>query len=69
MGNEIRIGVLGAGGLGRNAARLISMKKGVRLIALCDRKGFAFEPSGIAAEVLDTLTRYSPQDSSKMGQC
>jgi glutamate dehydrogenase/leucine dehydrogenase len=47
MSKEIRIGVLGAGGLGRNAARFLSMKEGVKLVALCDRKGFAWREEGI----------------------
>jgi len=55
MNRELRIGVLGAGGLGRNAARVIVMKEGVRLVALCDRKGFAFAEGGIAPEAIEAL--------------
>lgn len=55
MNRELRIGVLGAGGLGRNAARVISMKEGVRLVALCDRQGFAFAEGGITPEAIEAL--------------
>jgi len=55
MERELRIGVLGAGGLGRNAAKVIAMKEGVRLVAMCDRKGFAFDERGLAAEQVEAL--------------
>lgn len=60
MSKEIRIGVLGAGGLGRNAARFLSMKEGVKLVALCDRKGFAWSEEGIPVEKIEAL---QPTDS------
>ncbi len=53
MERELRIGVLGAGGLGRNAARVISLKEGVRLVAMCDQRGFAFSEQGIAYEAVE----------------
>lgn len=55
MERELRIGVLGAGGLGRNAARVISLKEGVRLVAMCDQRGFAFSEQGIAYEAVEQL--------------
>ncbi|HEX9780613.1 MAG TPA: saccharopine dehydrogenase-like oxidoreductase [bacterium] len=36
----LRIGVLGAGGLGKAAATIIGMKRQLRLCAICDSKGF-----------------------------
>ena len=56
MNKEIRVGVLGAGGLGRNAARMIAMKQGVRLVALCDQKGFAYHESGLDTKAIQALS-------------
>jgi hypothetical protein len=50
-----QIAVLGAGGLGRTMAKLIGMKRGMRLVAICDTEGFAFSETGIAAEELDNI--------------
>lgn len=50
-----QIAVLGAGGLGRNMARLLSHKKSMRLVAICDTEGFAFRSSGITAEEIDAI--------------
>jgi hypothetical protein len=55
MRDEIRVGVLGAGGLGRNAARVLSMKEGIRLVAICDQQGFAYDEKGISAEAVEAL--------------
>ncbi|MBI3323738.1 MAG: saccharopine dehydrogenase-like oxidoreductase [Candidatus Omnitrophica bacterium] len=43
----IRVAVLGAGGLGRAACRIIGMKRQLRLVAICDSKGYAFDPDGL----------------------
>lgn len=46
-GGAIRVGVLGAGGLGKAAAAVISRKKEMKLVAICDRGGILHRPEGI----------------------
>ncbi len=41
------IGVLGAGGLGMAAVRMLAMKKEMRLTAIADKTGFVTDPDGI----------------------
>ena len=48
----MRVAVLGAGGLGRAACRIIGMKRQLRLVAICDSKGYAFDPEGLDCERL-----------------
>ncbi|MFH1562130.1 MAG: saccharopine dehydrogenase-like oxidoreductase [Nitrospirota bacterium] len=43
----IRIAVLGAGGLGKAAAKIIGMKQEMRLVAICDQSGYAFNLGGL----------------------
>lgn len=50
-----QIAVLGAGGLGRNMARLLDHKQSMRLVAICDTEGFAFGTSGIPGSEFDSL--------------
>ena len=45
-----RIGVLGAGGLGRSAVSIIEKKKECRLVAICDSHGVAYDDAGIGYE-------------------
>jgi len=47
MDTPIRVAVLGAGGLGRAAARLIGQKRELRLVAICDSKGLIASPDGL----------------------
>lgn len=57
-GNEtgpIRIAVLGAGGLGKAAARIIGMKRELRLTAICDSRGLVISPEGLDVEALALL--------------
>ena len=49
-GKVIRLAVLGAGGLGKSAARIISMKKELRLVAICDSLGFSYREKGLDTE-------------------
>lgn len=49
------VAVLGAGGLGRNMARLLDQKKGARLAAICDSDGYAYWADGISAVMLDAI--------------
>lgn len=48
-----QIAVLGAGGLGRNMAKLLDHKKQMRLVAICDTEGYAYRLGGISADDLD----------------
>lgn len=48
----IRVAVLGAGGLGRAACRIIGMKRQLRLVAICDSKGVIVEPSGVNCDAI-----------------
>lgn len=56
----MRVGILGAGGLGRTAARIIEMKEEMTLVAICDRRGFAFSAEGLSAQEIGEL---KPEDT------
>ncbi len=43
----MKIAILGAGGLGKAAAHIISQKKELQLVAIADADGFVFDPHGI----------------------
>jgi len=49
-GKILRIAILGAGGLGRAAARFIAQKREMRLVAICDREGYAYREEGLNGE-------------------
>lgn len=55
MSNAKRVAVLGAGGLGRNMARLLDYKESMKLVAICDTDGYAFDPQGISSADLDNI--------------
>lgn len=50
-----KIGIMGAGGLGRSAASVLAHKTEFRLVALADRDGMVHNPKGIAAEPVAAL--------------
>lgn len=51
MSNTVRrIAILGAGGLGRNAVRLLEQKQEFRLVAIGDSQGFAHCEEGIGSD-------------------
>ncbi len=52
-GSVAKIAVLGAGGLGMAAARIISMKKEMRLAAIADKTGFVVDFEGIDPQLLE----------------
>lgn len=62
----IRIGVLGAGGLGKAAAKIIGMKQEMKLVAICDKSGYLFEQNGIDFEAVEKMKMGSikPADDS-----
>lgn len=55
MNQSRRIGVLGAGGLGRAAVRYLEQKEEFSLVALGDSQGFAHEEEGIASAAVEKL--------------
>ncbi|MCC6547928.1 saccharopine dehydrogenase-like oxidoreductase [Candidatus Sumerlaeota bacterium] len=50
-----RIAILGAGGLGRNAVRLLEQKSEFRLVAIGDSQGFVFNEAGIGSADFDAV--------------
>ena len=52
----VRVAVLGAGGLGRAAARIIGMKRQLRLDAICDSRGIVRSPEGLSGELIAELS-------------
>lgn len=50
-----RVAVLGAGGLGRNMAKVLDHKTSMRLVAMCDSGGYVLRPEGIPGSELDKL--------------
>ncbi|MCS6959903.1 MAG: saccharopine dehydrogenase-like oxidoreductase [Pseudanabaenaceae cyanobacterium SKYGB_i_bin29] len=51
----IRVGILGLGGLGKAAAQVLAQKQEMRLVGVCDRSGYAYDPQGLDYRQL-TLT-------------
>ncbi|MFM6050430.1 MAG: saccharopine dehydrogenase-like oxidoreductase, partial [Sphaerospermopsis kisseleviana] len=47
----IRVGVLGFGGLGQAAAKLLSSKREMILVAAADQKGYAYSTEGLNTNV------------------
>jgi hypothetical protein len=46
----IRVGILGFGGLGQSASKLLAFKQELQLVALADHSGYAFDDGGIAPQ-------------------
>ncbi len=55
MNKPSRIGVLGAGGLGRSAVRYLEQKEEFTLTAIGDSQGFAWREEGIVSGEVDKL--------------
>ena len=55
-----RIAILGAGGLGKAAARFISLKREIRLVAICDQGGYAYSEKGLDGQ---EIYQIKPQGS------
>lgn len=52
MSDIKKIAVLGAGGLGRNMAKLLDFKKTMKLVAICDTEGYAYNQAGLSSDEL-----------------
>jgi len=52
---KIKIAVLGAGGLGRACIDIVSKKKEMKIVAICDSHGYLYSRSGITLRDLDRL--------------
>lgn len=48
--NPIRVGVLGFGGLGQAAARILAAKQEMTLVATADHKGYVYQSAGLDIE-------------------
>jgi len=51
----IRVAVLGAGGLGKAAAKIIGMKRELALCAICDSHGVVACPDGLETELVSSI--------------
>jgi hypothetical protein len=45
--NPIKVGVLGFGGLGQAAAKILAAKQEMSLVAAADQKGYVYDPAGL----------------------
>lgn len=59
--DKIKVGVLGFGGLGQAAARVLQPKAEMSLVAVADQKGCAYNPEGLNP---DTLIQAYHEDGS-----
>lgn len=57
----ISVGILGFGGLGQAAAKLLTFKQEMRWIAAADQKGFVYNPQGLVLEAC--ISAYQQQGS------
>jgi hypothetical protein len=58
---QIRVGVLGFGGLGQAAARVIAPKRELLFVAAADQKGYAYSPEGLNPQAC--ISTYQTQGS------
>ena len=52
---QIRVAVLGAGGLGKSAAKIIGMKKEMKLVSICDSNGVLQKKEGLNIKAICNL--------------
>lgn len=57
----IRVGVLGFGGLGQAAAKILAAKQEMNLVAVADHKGYVYNPDGINIDA--AISTYSKQQT------
>ncbi|MFO0174018.1 MAG: saccharopine dehydrogenase-like oxidoreductase, partial [Aphanizomenon sp.] len=55
----LRVGVLGFGGLGQAAAKLLTSKREMILVAVADQKGYAYSTEGLNTQAC--ITTYQTQ--------
>ncbi len=61
LNNKIRVGVLGFGGLGQAAARILTPKKEMMWVAAADKGGYIYNPGGLDPN--DTIGAYHEKGS------
>ena len=54
---KMNIAILGAGGLGKSAARIIEHKKEVKIVATCDKRGYIVDEKGIKPKKIYSLNK------------
>ncbi|MEL6788044.1 MAG: saccharopine dehydrogenase-like oxidoreductase [Cyanobacteria bacterium J06607_15] len=59
--NPVRVGVLGFGGLGQAAARILAGKQEMTLVAAADQKGYVYSPTGLNVD--QAISVYQKQHS------
>ena len=59
VANAIRVGVLGFGGLGQAAAKILAPKGEMVLVAAADQKGYVYDPTGIDVNLAISTYRNS----------
>ncbi|AFY69867.1 hypothetical protein Pse7367_1578 [Thalassoporum mexicanum PCC 7367] len=57
----IKVGILGFGGLGQAAAKILNQKQEMTWVAVADKNGFAYAPQGL--DLKTTIAAYQNQDS------
>ncbi len=57
----IQVGILGFGGLGQAAARMLTLKQEMRWVAAADQKGYTYNPLGLSLD--DCVAAYQQQGS------
>ncbi len=64
-----RIGILGFGGLGQAAAKLLSQKQEMRWVAVADRQGYALDLAGLDWEVCtrDSIAHLGTRSDNSIG--
>ena len=61
LASPIKVGILGFGGLGQAAAKILAAKQEMILVAVADHQGYAFDPSGLNIDA--AIATYSKQHS------
>lgn len=51
----IKVAILGAGGLGKAATKIIDKKQEMKLVAICDKKGYVFNPNGLNSNEIEKV--------------